>query len=147
MNSSRCDYDSASVIYPWSTYIIRRRVQFYNQDISLRVWFFLTLFSSPSDKSRDCIILFTDGGANKGETNPEELVKKYWQLEKSLNKKSCVPLSALTIGNYFPHLLIEVYSIQRTVSYPGLDLDLFCLNTSNWLSVTEISWIKQLEIL
>ncbi|XP_039272467.2 uncharacterized protein LOC120346725 isoform X2 [Styela clava] len=57
---------------------------------------------------RDLMIVFTDGMANLGETDPEQLVIKYRNYQKTMNKTSCVPISAFTIGQYAPVLLNEI---------------------------------------
>nr|XP_039272044.1 uncharacterized protein LOC120346391 isoform X2 [Styela clava] len=57
---------------------------------------------------RDLIIVFTDGMANLGETDPEQLGIKYKNYQKTMNKTSCVPISAFTIGQYAPVLLKEI---------------------------------------
>lgn len=73
------------------------------------------IFSAPKlhRPCRDCIILFTDGIANLGETDPKRLIGKYRKTQKKMNRISCIPVSALTIGGYRPELLIEVKSVKN----------------------------------
>lgn len=76
--------------------------------------------SSP-EKTRDCIILFTDGEANHGIIDPTELVEKYKHLQKEMKRKSCIPLSAFTIGNYKPELLLQIASELGSEAFYWLD--------------------------
>nr|XP_039272042.1 uncharacterized protein LOC120346390 [Styela clava] len=63
---------------------------------------------NPSPHSRDCIILFTDGETNTGEQDVEALVKNYKERQDNMGRKTCVPVSAFTIGQYLPVLLAEL---------------------------------------
>ncbi|CAK8692458.1 unnamed protein product [Clavelina lepadiformis] len=58
--------------------------------------------------TKDCIILFTDGAANEGETDAEKLIVEYQRKMLQLGRKNAVHLATITIGNYQPFLLAEV---------------------------------------
>nr|XP_039272469.1 uncharacterized protein LOC120346726 isoform X2 [Styela clava] len=69
----------------------------------------LHVLKQDSEKhDQDLMIVFTDGMANSGETDPEQLVIKYKNYQESMNKTSCVPISAFTIGQYAPVFLNEI---------------------------------------
>ncbi|XP_019623392.1 PREDICTED: uncharacterized protein LOC109469329 [Branchiostoma belcheri] len=54
------------------------------------------------------IILFTDGQANQGITDAEELVREYNSKMAGLGEGVCLPITSFTIGDYRPKLLCEV---------------------------------------
>lgn len=66
--------------------------------------------------ARDIIIVFTDGVANEGETDPALLVVKYREAQKDFSKMT--PLSAFTIGEDDPYMLKEVrYLVDSNQTY------------------------------
>ena len=64
------------------------------------------------EETRDLIILFTDGSANKGITKAEALIFAYQEAFQKTGKKLSIPLSAMTVGDYKPKLLYEVSNLM-----------------------------------
>nr|XP_039262226.1 uncharacterized protein LOC120338310 [Styela clava] len=70
---------------------------------------------------RSNIILFTDGLPNRGIRDAQRLIAKYKEIEKSMSGGSRVPLSAFTIGNYRPEVLVEIASKLSSEAFYWLD--------------------------
>ena len=65
--------------------------------------------------SRDFIILFTDGAANCGITDAYQLVNEYKRQQRVAGFTYEVPISAITIGQYQPLLLMQVNNIVNVM--------------------------------
>nr|XP_039265644.1 uncharacterized protein LOC120341230 [Styela clava] len=94
-----------------ATYIIENLYTRGRTDLGLGLMEGLSVLNDKDNKQyRDMILIFTDGEVNEGERNASKLVEKYNEATKSLNRASCVPIAAFTIGQYVPDFLRELSS-------------------------------------
>jgi len=67
-------------------------------------------FSCSKEPARDCIILFTDGQANDGITEPKKLVREFKLRVERSGRTTGIPVSAFTIGDNQPYFISQVSS-------------------------------------